>query len=347
MVKKHEWNLSTPRFTEEELKDDERPKLLFAGIFSPVYDSNYMVRGFEEAGYNVTPFDWQKIRFAEKAQGVNDRLLFKVAQENPAVVFLHVQSPDVLDVAVLESISKKSFIVFYTFDVRNDIKWIKELAPYVGLILFADKESVNECKKDGIENVDYLPPAADYLQYRRLEIREATDEFGEIVFIGNNTTGSALNFPKAEERAEMVNFLQNQFGSRFKVYGLNWGMNSQMVYPHIETMVYNSAKIAITHNHYSRAGYQSDRMYRAMGSGIYTIAQYYHGINQDFNPTTNSTWIDFDMLAEEIEKALSNDERRKMIADNGHGFVRQHHTWAKRAERMKNLISQYEKILGR
>jgi glycosyltransferase involved in cell wall biosynthesis len=340
-LKKHKWNTSTTPFTEEELKTDERPSVLFVGIFSKMYDSTFMVNGFEEAGYQCEKFDWQKVRFAEGLAGMLDRLIGKAKMMKPDIIFLQIQNPDVLLLDAAKELAKDSFVINYTFDVRNSIDWYKDIAPHIGLTLFGDKQSVAELKKEGIENVEYLPCAADYNIYRKLDIRERTDEYGEIVFIGNNTVGSSLKFPQSEQRVEMVEFMRKQFGDRFKAYGPNWGMNSGVVYPHMEVLIYNSAKVAITHNHFIRSGYQSDRALRAMGCGIYTIAQYYPEINKQFNPTVLATWLDFNMLAEETEKALSNDDRRKMIADNGHDWVREQHSWTKRIEQLKGLIEKY------
>lgn len=340
-IKKHKWNMSTVPFTEEELKADERPSVLFVGIFSKVYDSTYIVNSFEEAGYQCESFDWQKVRFVEGLAGMLDRLIGKAKMMKPDIIFMQIQNPDVLLVDAAKELSKKSFVINYTFDVRNSIDWYKEIAPHVGLTLFGDKQSVMELRKEGIENVEYLSCAADYGLYRKLEVRERTSEFGDVVFIGNNTVGSALNFPRAQERVDMIEFMRKQFGDRFKAYGTNWGINSSVVYPHMEVLIYNSAQVAITHNHFLRSGYQSDRALRSMGCNCYTIAQYYPEINKDFNPTVLATWLDFEMLAEETEKALSNDERRKMIADNGYEWVRENHSWKKRIEQLKGLIEKY------
>ncbi len=337
-VKNKKWNMTTTPITEAELKTDERPICLFAGIFSPMYDSSFMVRGFEESGYQCESFNWQKIRFSEGLEGMLDRLLSKAKSLKPELIFLHIQNPDVILKDVAKELSEYGFVVNYTFDVRNSIQWYKDLAPHVGLTLFADKESVSECKADGIMNVDYLPASADYNVYRKLDIREATNEYGEIVFIGNNTVGSALKFPKAEERVEMVEFMKKNFGSRFKVWGLNFGADTQIAYPHTEALIYNSAKVAITHNNFFKVGYQSDRALRSIGSGCYTIMQYFPEINKDFNNTVCASWLDFNMLALEVEKALLNDAKRNMIAESGYNFVRERHSWKNRVEQLKLMI---------
>jgi len=212
------------------------------------------------------------------------------------------------------------------------------------MLLFSDLESIAECKKEGILNVGHLQSSADYFAYRKIDIRESTNEYGEVVFIGNNYINSPqLGFEKAEERVEMVSVMEKTFKHRFKVYGLNWEGEPRLTYPHMEALIYNSAKVAITHNNFLRGGYQSDRAFRAMGCGIYTVAQYYPGINLDFNPSVLATWLNFEMLATEVERALSNDKRRKVIADAGHDYVRQVHTWQRRVEKMTELIAEEQK----
>lgn len=336
-----EWHTSTTKFTEEELAVSNKPLLLFVGIYSAVFNSDFMKRGFEEAGYECNVFNWQKVRFEEGYQGMIDRLAVKIKLDKPDVVFLQIQNKDIVLKEAVKEFSKYSFVVNYTFDVREDISWYKEIAPNIGLTLFGDMESVDECRMEGITNVDYMQSSADYSTYTRLPIREATNEYGEVVFIGNNTVGASLNFEKAEERVEMVNYLQKNFKDRFKVYGQNW-LNTKMVHPHEESMILNACKVAVTHNHFFRRGYTSDRIFRSMGCGAYTISQYYNGVNVDFNASVLATWLNFDMLGQQIELALSNDERRKMVASNGYNFVRGKHSWKNRAETLKKLIKKYE-----
>lgn len=340
-----EWRQSKPPYTEEDLKDvGGKPKMLFAAIKSPMFDGQFMAEGFEQAGYDVSIMNWQHIRFTEGDEGLNDRIVSKVKMDHPEITFLHIQSPGVLFEDPLREIKERTFTIIYTFDVRTDINWLKKLAPHVGLILFSDKESIRQCNADGILNVGYLPPAADYRLYRKLDMKAVTSEYGEVVFIGNNYINSPhLGFEKAEERVAMVEFMKKNFGDRFKAFGLGWGNSiegTEIIYPHNEVLIYNSAKVAITHNHFLRSGYQSDRMYRSIGCGCYTVGQYFPGINQQFNANVCSTWIDFDMLGEEVEKALSNYNLRKLVSEAGAEFARKFHSWKNRAEEVNLLIEQ-------
>ena len=94
---------------------------------------------------------------------------------------------------------------------------------------------------------------------------------GEIVFLGGNYAMSNMNYPSAQERIELVEFLQKEFPDKFRVYGMGWE-GTKMVHAQDEIKIYNQAKIAITHNNFQRKGYTSDRLFRAIGCGAMTIS---------------------------------------------------------------------------
>lgn len=318
---------------------DERPVVLFAAIYAPTYNSDYMVRGFEEAGYRVCVINWQEVRFNEGTIGLAERLLMKANEEQPELIFLHIQNKDVLNKELLEQLNKISFTISYTFDCRSIEKteWMYELAPYVGLTLFSNYLDVQMCKELGIFNVDVLHSSADFAHYRKGNI-ELTD-VGEIVFIGNNYENSNMGFDKSKERREMVDFMKAEFGDKFRVYGQGWE-GSKIVNQQEEVLIYNNAKIAITHNNYYRAGYQSDRAYRAMASGVFSILQYYPEINKDFNSQVISTWNSFEMLRDECIKYLKDDELRINKAEAGLLFVRNKCSWKERVLKLKSMIKK-------
>ena len=178
----------------------------------------------------------------------------------PGLIFLHLQTPESIDADTAIELSKIGYVVNYTFDVRQDISWYKEIAPHIGLTLFGDYDSIEECKREGINNVDYLQSSCDFDWYKPLNIREK-ENTGEIVFLGGNYAMSNMNYPSAQERIELVEFLQKEFPDKFRVYGMGWE-GTKMVHAQDEIKIYNQAKIAITHNNFQRKGYTSDRLFR-------------------------------------------------------------------------------------
>lgn len=313
--------------------------VLHARIDSATYNSDGIKSAFLENGFEYDDFFWQRVMFNSSPEEMMDRLIGKTHMEQPDLVFLHLQQPRALDVEAAKALSKVSFVVNYTFDVRNDISWYKDLAPHIGLTLFGDWESVEELKKAGIKNVDYLGSSADYSWYKPLNLPRTED----IVFIGGNYVNTSLDFPQAKERAEMVEFMKDAFGDRFRVYGMGWGPLTTMVNAQEEINIYNRSKIAITHNNFIRGGYTSDRLWRAMGCGPAVISQYYPGINKDLNKYVASTWLDFPMLKQECEKLLNLEQEREAMGKAGAESVRTQHSWRNRIAQLKELIQKHKK----
>lgn len=307
-----------------------------------IYSSKGLTNAFIQHFGEVSVFDWQRIKFDENVIGMWERLIAKTYMEEPDSIFLHIQSAGNLDHDVLRELNAKSFTILYSFDVRTDIGWIKDLAPHLGLVIVPDYDTADELKKDGFNNVEVLHSSADYDLYRPVPIQH-TEGFSEIVFIGNNYVNTSLDFPLAQQRVEMVEFLQKEYGNRFGVFGNNWGGHSKIINTHDEINVYSAAKIAVTQNQFNRRGYSSDRIWRSMGCGCPTISQYYNGINLDFNPHVIKTWLNFDMLRTEIEKLLNSDKERRIMGEAGREHVLANHSWSNRVVKIKEFIQKHKK----
>lgn len=330
-------DLPTKAVYTEEPEADNRPLVLFAAIDSPMYSSEGMVRGFEENGFRVRKINWQNIRFLEKEKGVRERLIMAAMEDKPALIFLHIQTPDVVDEITVKDLQSIAPVINYTFDVRKDFSWMTALAPHITYTLASDYGTIHSMKGQGINNVGFMPCSADYDWYRRLNLKDQK-YYGDIVFVGNDYTLSNMDFPQAQQRKEMVEFLQDTYGYRFRAYGMN--QRYPLLHPQEEILAYNNAKIAITHNNFYAKGYQSDRAYRSMGCGVATMMQYFPDMGTDFNSHTCGAWMDLSQLKEGIDSWLGNDRLRLNVADSGHDYVRKHHTWTKRFEKLKVFVKK-------
>lgn len=320
---------------------ENKPTVLFAGIQSDLYDSRFMIEGFESKGYNVSFFDWQKGKYNGTIEEMQSALIARAYIDNPEFIFLHIQLEEVLTEQLCMELQIVAPTVIYNFDCRTkeQTQWLYELCPLVELICFSNLEDVQNCKKLGYENAVVLKSSADFKHYDYLKAdieKIRKEEYPhEIVFIGNRYDNTNLDFPRAAERTKMVEFLQKKYGDRFKAWGMGF---SKMVNIQEEKVIYNCAKIAITHNNFDRVEYQSDRAYRAMGCGCFTIMNYYGGINKDFNSQSCSTWTNFEMLKEEIDKHLNNFELRFTKARAGYELVRKIHSWENRVNELLQIL---------
>lgn len=312
--------------------------VLHVGLRSTLYSNEGIRQGFLDAGFeDYHFFDWQAIKITSGILGVEPRLIAAAQKITPDLIFLHIQQPDVIEEETAQKLSEIAFVVNYTFDVRNaeTTQWMYDLAPHIGLSIFACVEDALVCKQKYGEAIN-MHSSCDYNWYQDYGMKRSG-----IVFIGNNFLNTNLDFPQKQQRYEMVMMMQEEFKEEFTVFGTNWDIKGvKMVNPQEEINAYNAAKIAITHNNFIRIGYTSDRLFRAMGTGAATISHYFPLINKDFNQFVLTTWLNFDMLKAECHELLEDDKKRKLMAAAGVEWVHEHHTWANRFEYMLNHIKK-------
>src|ERR1700748_3566264 len=140
--------------------------VLHIRLDAPQYSSDGIEKGLRNNFEEYSSLNWQNIRFNENIIALQDRIIAKSHMEEPDVVFIHIQSPGILDKETLINMHEKSFKILYTFDKRDDLGWVKDLAPCLGLILLPDTDGVIEMEKEGFANVEYMHSSADYDLYR-------------------------------------------------------------------------------------------------------------------------------------------------------------------------------------
>lgn len=315
--------------------------VLHIGFDATSHSKEGLRKGFLAAGFIKYNFlNWQNLRLDMGILGCQARMIQAAKNLSPNLIFCQFQNPEVLDEETVIELSKCGFTVNYTFDVRDAerTEWMYELAPYFGLTLFACMEDVEEAYRRGIKNVEYIHSSCDPDQYRPLSLSEEEKEkYPEIVFVANGYHNTNLNFENAEERQKMVNFMKEEFGGRFGVLGINWGSGSRIINPEEEVVIYNSTKVVICHNNYTREGYCSDRQWRSMSCGALTILHSYRGLFSDLNGYYPS-WKTVGELANECRYFLSDDVSRNYWAEQQRGQFLQKHTWKHRIEEVKEII---------
>lgn len=329
-------------FPARPIKDEEpqgdllkRPKLLFVAIFAPTFSPKGMIDGFEKAGFDVVTFDWRKVKFNEGIEGLKDRIVVKAQMEKPDLIFLHIQNSESIGVDEVVELQKIAPTINYTFDVREDMSWFKELAPHISYTYLASLDQVKEFKKEGIKNVGLMQSSCDMNLYKPGVSSRQTD----ILFIGQNYSQTNLKFPLAEFRQEMCKVLDSEFGDKFQSYGMRQ-KNNQVVLHEDEVALLRGAKIVIAANNFDMDSYQSDRIWRSMATGAFVLAHHSKGIEKVFEVGKHlDTWKDFDELVQKVKYYLANEASRNIIAKAGMDFVRNENTWAKRFENLyKHLI---------
>lgn len=317
------------------MKEQKKNRLLFIKQECMAYSSIAMVKAFKEVGYDVLDFDWQNYRFENGLENLNEEVIRLSKGFNPAVTFVHLQLPNVFTVDTFKYLSENSFVINFTEDVREDTTWYEEVAPHIGLTVFTNEDDVEKFNQKGIPNVVFMPTSFNDLWYRPMPKTEIY--YGDIIFVGNNYLGTNHNFPKSQERYDMVQYLKKEFGDRFQVHGLNWGKEIKNLNPPQVIEAYNNCKIVITQNNFERKGYQSDRAFNAIGCGAFVLAQNFEGLNEQFDGNL-FWWENFEELKEVCNNLLEATPYREKLAKKTREFVLCNHLWENRFEYLKQLV---------
>lgn len=311
-------------------------KVLHFRLDAPgIYSSNGIEEAFRNLGYSYQGVDWQNLRFSFGITHLREAMISSAKSYQPDIIFMHIQNSEILDEETAMELSKHGFVINYTFDVRSKEKtqWMYDLAPHIGFTFFACWEDVANCAALDIENTGHVHSSCDMSLYRDLDMIRLND----IVFIGNRTTDTNMKFEKAQERVEMVEALADAFGDRFKVYGMGWPY-SKLIKPSEEVIIYNSFKVVVCQNQFNRVGYCSDRQWKAMACGAYTLCQDFPGIDVPF-----PKWDCIDDLIKQCNVALYHQDYRIERAALCHDFVTKSQTWTNRIEEMELIIAKHKK----
>jgi hypothetical protein len=298
-------------------------KILHIGIFDthePQKSLRNALRGISTY-YEEYNFSSHKGRLVQVIQNALMRTKFDV-------LFLQIQSDKVLSLSQIRTISKKGIKIFnFTGDVRQPIpRWYHELAPYV-TTLFSNKTDSDLFKSLGFKS-EYFQIGYNVEFYNTTGPKIAGPE---IVFMGNNYPGM---FPLSGLRIEMVELLQNKYGSRFGVYGNGW-KGSKWLDQNTEAGIYRNCKIAINLSHFDLKRYSSDRLFRILGSGAFCLSHKFQEIEEEFtNDSDLVYWSNLEELTKKIDIYLSFEAQpiRQLIANNGNQLCESKYTWKYRIE---------------
>lgn len=314
----------------------KRIRILHIALNAPNEPNDGIEKGFRNNDVEYLQIDWIKYHDYKK---LNEDIIYATDYFEPDIIFMQIQTANVIDNKTAEEISKRSFVVNWTGDVREDINWYSSLAPFVDLTLFTNETDIKKMKEVGHSNVDYLQIGYDSDIYKK---GINMHRYPSIVFLGNNYKNRIPKFPLTQERLEMVNFLKETFGESFQVYGLGWE-GARRLFPNEESTCYNNCDIAINQNHFDYERFSSDRIFRIMASGAMCLTKYYKGIELEFVPQYHlDVWFDFGELKEKIDYYLGNEKQRKDIADAGCDLVTKKYNWTERVKELFEICKKHD-----
>jgi hypothetical protein len=216
---------------------------------------------------------------------------------------MQLQGKSFFDNEFVRDLQKVCPIVVFNEDVRDSVQWLIDLAPDVSLL--SNLDDAVTLMHNNLAAAWMMPTYDEGYYFRLPEHQKSYQKYGEIVFIGNKyANNKTLNFPNAQQRVEMIEYMQAQFGSRFQAYGL--GTINSYLPPQKEAEAYRNARIVIGHNNFHRTDYQSDRMVRAIASGALFVPHFNHISNTNNLWMINASWKSFSQLGMIVEEYLQH-----------------------------------------
>jgi len=249
-------------------------------------------------------------------------ILKAIDREKPDWVFL--TGSRTLPVEIMQEIANRAKLLLWDADGNSEerrVTWAERLhIPDIIItsVLEIKNEYIEKCKR-----IEWMPQYFDNVYYQSSKQFD-NPEF-DIVFLGGTDT----------RRKEALEYLAQQF----KV-GYHWHMfGSNMV------DAYHNAKIAIgIHRNQALKNLgdfiTSDRIYKAMGCGIFYLSHPIDKIELLFKPGVHLDVHDrsFENMAEKVRYWLDHEKARKEIAKAGQDEILKNHT-------LKVRIKQYWQLM--
>lgn len=171
----------------------------------------------------------------------------------------------------------------------------------------------------------------------------------DVVFVGG---GSRYAHPEWPYRAQLVKWLEETYGPRFKKYG--WP--EETVRGEELNKLYASCKVVVGDSlckDFKDEYYFSDRIFETTGRGGFIIHPYIKGLEAHFNilgKTTGPTELitydfgDFTQLKSLIDFYLENDKIRNKIRERGFKRTKTTNTYTNRMKEMINVLKEQNAI---
>jgi hypothetical protein len=199
---------------------------------------------------------------------MNKRIVEFAKDYKADVVFMQYIDAGDITVESVKEISKVSQVIIWSGDmyVPKVMPFVFDYAPYV-VSCFSNMDYISELRQAGYK--------AEYLNHYCEDIFKPVivDKKYDITFIGSNFT----RYPLSKLRYDMVEFLHDNYGERFNLFGDGWPekFNAKFIGREESNLVYNQSKIAIHSSNLESPLYFSDRLLHILSSETFCIAEYF------------------------------------------------------------------------
>jgi len=298
--------------------------------------------------------EYEEIELNQNTSRNISRLNFK-----PHLVFLQIQSDQIagrstageLNVYLRKMRTEGAFVINWTGDKRAQCPpWMSKMD--VDLTCFSNWDDVRSFKYKS----DFLQIGIDqevfHDHHKRQDIYARHDwvkyhKPKDVIFMGNYNG----QFPLANYRKSVVSSLGNRKDISLEVYGngykeakinTNASADDPFRMQALEAYLYSKAKIAISVSNFNSDGYYSDRLLRAMGSGVMVLSHAYKGVERDWEIGKDlDVFTDLNSLNDQVSRYMINNDARNKIAITGYKNVHENYTYTDMANNIVRLFFQH------
>jgi hypothetical protein len=257
----------------------------------------------------------------------------------PDILFLQIQSdnidgvstPELFIPLIKELRNKGCKVINWNGDIRGGFpQWMAQMGANV--TAFANMRDVRQC------NGKFLQIGIDPVNFKKWDVKQTQD----VVFMGNNYGNQ---FPLGQFRQEACRSLRRKFDA--KLYGKYEGSVGDLNVPDskrvfefqsAESKVYSGCAVAVSISHFHVERYTSDRLFRCMASGAFTLVHHYPSIEKDFEIGKHlDTFQSIPEMEEKVRYWLDHEEERSEIAEAGYIHVHENFTYKNMAQNILKL----------
>lgn len=308
-------------------------RLTIDGEENPTYT---ITKSFNKAFDHVENVYWHE--WYNNRSELNRGLKHKLETENFDVLFMQLQEANAIYPETLENIYKKTLILNWTGDVRENVDYFTSIGKHC-VTLFSNDTDTHKMRKLGFRS-DYWQTGYDHAWYHN----NLKHRLNKIVFIGNNYNHGA--FSNSQKREDMVRALKKEFGNNFIIRGSNWQhIDNQATHTRNkedEASLYNTNLISINIPHINFSKYYSDRKLRGMACGSLVLSETYEDNEHEFQKGVHfDSWDNIPHLIEKCHYYINNRNLAINIGLNASKFVIEKCTWDYRMVELKEIINKY------
>ncbi len=306
-------------------------RIAFLGNFQVPYSSeNHHKATLEEMGHEI-------IHIQENSR-INTDQIYNIAANSDLFIWIHTHgwsnpgTPTIKDMTeVLRLLKGKTTTISYHLDLWHGLERQKDLTNdgfYLAIEHFfvTDKLMSDWFNKKTDVKGHYLPAAVF-----GPEVYQHDNPSGgnDVIFVG-----SKGYHPEWPYRPKLINWLREEYGSRFTHVGGDGDTGT--VRGDRLNALYADSKVSIGDTlciGYDYPYYFSDRLFESIGRGGFTIFPYIKGLEDNFElgkELITYEYDNFDQLKELVDYYCSHDEEREEIRKAGFERVKKDHTYKNR-----------------